>query len=195
MVTSAVVRDITTRQVTRSGSRYGDLHLELTVDGRTYEATVDAADHAGDYVVGQRVDVVHDAADPTEASLVGVRPPEHGVPAFLLLLLAFVLAVGATVSALHVRRVRKIVNRYAWVPTLSSLVEVEAVYGLRSRARILLQLHDPSGPAFADRVGIRRFPATVDGTAWVAGYGQRLFVVAPPGGRPALLVRHLASSG
>ncbi|GAA4383291.1 DUF3592 domain-containing protein [Hymenobacter koreensis] len=70
-----------------------------TADGRTIEAETESAAEAGQYEVGQQVEVIYDLKNPENVDLAGVKPSGSG----------FMLLVGLLFTAIGVLQILDIV--------------------------------------------------------------------------------------
>jgi hypothetical protein len=140
---------------------------------------------------GQQVTIRYDSAHPTLAEVQGY-PSHAGVPPVVPLLLGVIVLAFSWPGIRRAHLVQRVLSNDPWDAHHSELVEVPLagpMVGLSNRARILLRLEGMTGVVVTAPVGIRRLNPTFAPVAWVAGYGDRLMVVAPPGGSPIVCVR------
>ena len=140
---------------------------------------------------GQHVLIRYDPADATFAEVQGYRAHD-GVPALIPFVLGLIVLGFSWPGIRRAHFLNRVLSNDPWDVHRSELVEVPLsgpVVGLSGRARTLLRLQGMTGVIVAAPVGLRRLNPTFAPVTWVAAYGDRQMVVAPPGGSPIICVR------
>ncbi len=186
---TGVVVDREERVVGWGRTRSGSVTIDVTTNDQTRRATVDLGEHIDQYQLGDPVDVVFNADQPDRVAIAGVPTRSSGVPAAGIFGMGVGLAAVAGVGLRKTWWMRRVVDRYAWVPVTAERHEVAVHLGRRERSNTLLHLHDATGTVIVQRVGNAFMPLELEPVAWVAGLGGSRFVVAPPGGGPIYAVK------
>jgi len=186
--------------VSVSSHQVGNPRIQTTFVTVTYSAKGHAerqrlslGGHINGFHDGQHVTIRYDPADPTFAEVQGHRSHD-GVPPLIPFVFGLIVLAFSWPGIRRARFVNRILTNDPWDAHQSAIVEVPfagPVVGLSGRARILLRLEGMTGVIVAAPVGLRRLNPTFAPVAWVAGYGDRQMVVAPPGGSPIVCVRNV----
>jgi hypothetical protein len=194
--TTGTVTAVQSRVVARERHTIGTIDVVYDVNGESRQTRFDVINHVVQYHPGDRVDVAYDAAQPDRVDLVGDVAASQGfVPWEVPLAFAGLALLLSAIAVRHLRTVRGVVRDHEWLAVPA--VRKPATRAWRGRGSTVVELGEPASPerVVASPVGIRALPPTIEPVAWVAGWGQRRFVVAPPGGRPLLLVQRETDTG
>jgi hypothetical protein len=194
--TTGTVTSVQSRIVARERQVTGSIDVAYDVGGRSQQHRFGVSNHVAQYHQGDRVDLAYDPSDPTSVDLVGEPVASQGfVPWEVLAAFAVLALLLSGVAVRHLRRVSRVLASNEWLAVPA--VRKPSTRAWRGRGTTVIELGEPSSPerVVASPVGIRALPPTIEPIAWVAGWGERRFVVAPPGGRPLLLVQRLSDLG
>jgi hypothetical protein len=194
--TTATVDAVQSHVVGRERHTIGTIKVTFAVDGQPRHTQFDVSINVVRYHDGDKVAIAYDRSDPGRVDLIGEPAASQGflpweVPAGF----AVMAAVMAAIAIRHVRMLGRLLRRHEWLAVPAVLKPVSR--RLPGRGSTVVELGESTSPerVVASAVGIRALPPTVEPVAWVAGWGQRHFVLAPPGGSPLLLMRRLSEFG
>jgi hypothetical protein len=193
---TATVDSVESRAVAREHHIIGLINVTYPVGGQPQRARFDVSTHVVQYHEGDKVEVAYDRAHPDQADLVNDPAASRGfVPWELPFAFALVAGFMAGIAIRHLRSYRRVLGSHEWLAVPA--IRKPASGRVRGRGTTVVELGEASSPEriVATVVGIRAMPPTIEPIAWVAGWGSRKFVLAPPGGRPLLLMQRLSDVG
>ncbi len=194
--TPATVTDVASHVVSRERNLVGSVTVTYAVGSEDRTTVFDVNNHVTRYHVDDQVEVAYDPGEPSRVSLVGEPEATRGVvPWPISLAFGLLGLVMAAVTIAHLRRITRIVAAHEWLAVAA--VRKPLPTGWRSGAGTVVQLGPETSPerVVACSLGFRGLPANIEPTAWIAGWGERQFVMAPPGGQPLLLMRRITDAG
>lgn len=194
--TTATVDSVNARSVAREHHVIGYIDTSFTVDGQPRTARFDVSTHVVQYHNGDKVEVAYAAGDPGFVDLVNDPAASRGfLPWELSAAFGVVAALMSGIAIRHLRSYRQLLKTNEWLAVPAVLKATSP--RVRGRGTTVVELGEASSPerVVGSTVGIRALPPTVEPVAWVAGWGRRRFVVAPPGGHPLLLMHRLSDVG
>ena len=170
--------------------------MSYSVAGRAQPVRFDVSNHVQQYHDGDRVDVAYDADQPDRVDLVNEPAASRGfLPWEVPTAFAALAGLMSAIAVRHLRGAKRLLGAHEWLAVPAVLRPSSR--GLRGRGTTVVELGEPASPerVVASAVGMRALPPTVEPVAWVAGWGKERFMLAPPGGRPLLLMHRLSELG
>jgi hypothetical protein len=194
--TTATVDSIESHTVARERHTIGSIDVTYGAEGQPRHTKFDVSINVTQYHTGDKVAVAYDRSQPDRVDLIDEPAASQGfVPWEVPAAFAVLAAVMAAIAIRHLRSYRRILRRHEWLAVPAVLKGVSR--RLPGRGTTVVELGESTSPEriVASAVGIRALPPTVEPVAWVAGWGERRFVLAPPGGSPLLLMHRLGELG
>jgi hypothetical protein len=189
--TSGTVVSVSHHQVGNPKIQTTFLNVTYKVDSTTERQRISLGDHVDGFHAGQKVTIRYDPSNPMFAEVDGYRA-HGGVPPLIPLVFGLIVLAFSWPGIRRAHFVYRVLTNDPWDVHPAEILEVPfngPMVGFSGRARILIRLEGMTGTIVAAPVGLRRLNPTFAPSAWVAGYGDRQMVVAPPGGSPIVCVR------
>ncbi len=185
------VEKVTNHQIGNPKISTTILTVAYTANGTRLTERISLGGYVAGFHPGQTVTVLYDPSNASYAEIQGHRS-HAGVPSLLPAVLGLLVLSLSWPGIRRARYLHRVLTNDPWDAHRTELVEVPyggPMVGLSGRVRLLLRIHGMTGTIVAAPVGLRRLNPTFTPVAWVAAFGDRQMVVAPPGGSPILCVR------